>query len=123
MCYATKYLMDRSGVIFISIDDHEQSKLTSLLIEIFGEENFVNQIIWQKKYSPQNDAKWLSGNHDLITCVAKNKELWRQTLLERTEEQNARYRNPDNGPRGPWKSSGLDVKTYSSEFMFLMKMR
>ena len=111
---SAKLLMDKDGVIFISIDDHEQSKLTSLLMEVFGEENFVNQIIWQKKFSPQNDAKWLSDNHDFITCFAKNKEIWRPTLLIRTEEQNARYQNPDNDPRGPWMSSGLDVKTYSA---------
>jgi len=116
-----KFLMSKDGVIFVSIDDHEQSKLTSLLMEIFGEENFINQIIWQKKYSPQNDAKWLSDNHDFITCFAKNKETWRPTLLERTEEQDERYSNPDDDPRGPWKSSGLDVKTYSAEYDYPIK--
>jgi len=116
-----KLLMSTDGVFFTSIDDNEQNKLTSLLMEIYGEENFVNQIIWQKKYSPQNDAKWLSDNHDFITCFAKNKELWRPTLLARTEEQNARYQNPDNDPRGPWKSSGLDVKTYSAEYDYPIK--
>jgi len=116
-----KLLMDKDGVIFTSIDDHEQSKLTSLLIEVFGEENFVNQIIWQKKFSPQNDAKWLSDNHDFITCFAKNKEIWRPTLLSRTEEQNTRYQNPDNDPRGDWMSSGLDVKTYSAEYDYPIK--
>ena len=118
---SAKFLMSKDGVIFISIDDHEQSKLTSLLMEIFGEENFVNQIIWQKKYSPQNDAKWLSDNHDFIACFARNKELWRPTLLARTEEQDARYQNPDNDPRGLWKSSGLDVKTYSAEYDYPIK--
>jgi len=112
----SRQLMGDDGVFFTSIDDNEQNKLTTLLMEIFGEENFVNQIIWQKKYSPQNDAKWLSDNHDFITCFANDKFKWRPTLLSRTEEQDARYQNPDNDPRGLWKSSGLDVKTYSAEY-------
>ena len=73
-------------------------------------------IIWQKKYSPQNDAKHLSDNHDFILAYAKDAETWRPTLLPRTEKQDGAYSNPDNDPRGPWKSSGLDVKTYQKEY-------
>lgn len=109
-------LLREDGVILISIDDGEIDNLRKLCAEIFGEENFVTTIIWQKKYSPSNDAKWLSDNHDYLVLVAKNKEIWRPNLLPRTEEANARYSNPDNDPRGDWKSSGLDVRTYSAEY-------
>lgn len=109
-------LLKEDGVIFISIDDNEVQNLRKLCDEIFGEENFVANIIWQKKYSPQNDAKWFSNMHDHIICYAKVKDTWRPNLLERTEEQNARYSNPDNDPRGVWKSSDFLVKTYSENY-------
>lgn len=105
-------LLSEDGAIFISIDDGEQSNLKHICDEIFGEDNFVNNIIWQKKYSPQNDAKWLSDNHDFILCYAKNKSIWRPNLLTRTDKQNTAYKNPDNDPRGVWKSTDLSVKTY-----------
>lgn len=107
-------LLSEDGAIFISIDDGEHSNLKLLCDEVFGEDNFVNNIIWQKKYSPQNDAKWLSDNHDFILCYAKNKNIWRPNLLARTDKQNTAYKNPDNDPRGVWKSTDLSVKTYSS---------
>jgi adenine-specific DNA-methyltransferase len=81
--------------------------------EIFGRKNFVNNVIWEKKYSPQNDAKWLSDSHDHILVYAKNKEIWRPNLLPRTEEMDSRYKNPDNDPRGQWKAADFSVKTYS----------
>ncbi len=104
------------GSIWISIDDDECHYLKVLCDEVFGRKNFINNVIWEKKYSPQNDAKWLSDSHDHIMVYAKNKEIWRPNLLPRTEEMDARYKNPDNDPRGLWKSSGLDVKTYSAEY-------
>ncbi len=109
-------LLSDDGVIFISIDDNEQHRLRMLMDEIFGAENFVTNIIWQKKFSPQNDAKYFSDNHDFVVCYAKDKETWRPVLLPRTEKHNKRYSNPDNDPRGPWSSSGLDVKTYQEEY-------
>ena len=75
----------------------------------------LTNIIWQKKFSPQNDAKYFSDNHDFVVCYAKDKKTWRPVLLPRTEKHNKRYSNPDNDPRGPWSSSGLDVKTYQEE--------
>ena len=111
-----KELLSDDGVIFISIDDNEQHHLRMMMDEIFGEENFVTNIIWQKKYSPANDAKFFSDNHDFILCYAKIKGNWQIIPLPRTEKQNQRYDNPDNDPRGPWKSSGLDVKTYLAEY-------
>ena len=109
-------LLAEDGVIFISIDDNEQHHLRMLMDEVFKAQNFVTNIIWQKKFSPQNDAKYFSDNHDFVLCYAKNKEAWRPVLLPRTEKHNARYSNSDNDPRGPWASSGLDVKTYQEEY-------
>ena len=82
--------------------------------EVFGDTNFVANIIWEKKYSPANDAKWLSDNHDHILLFAKNKENWRPEKLPRTEEQNSRYNNKDQDPRGPWKAGDMTVKSYSA---------
>lgn len=108
-----KRLLADDGSIWISLDDNEQAYCKVLCDEIFGRSNFINNVIWQKKYAPQNDAKWLSDNHDFIMVYAKNKEIWRPNLLPRSEEMNARYKNPDNDPRGAWKSSDLSVKTYN----------
>ncbi|MFZ5517430.1 MAG: site-specific DNA-methyltransferase [Candidatus Zhuqueibacterota bacterium] len=107
-------LLREDGSIWISIDDDESHYLKVLCDEIFGRKNFVANVIWEKKYSPQNDAKWLSDSHDHILAYSKNKEIWRPYLLPRTDEMNERYKNPDNDPRGLWKSSGLDVKTYTA---------
>ena len=104
-------LLSEDGVIFISIDDHEQGNLREICDEIFGNKNLINNIIWQKKYSPQNDAKWLSDNHDFILAYAKNKDLWYPRLLPRTAEMNQRYKNPDNDPKGPWKLITLHAKS------------
>ena len=106
-------LLAHDGAIFISIDDNEQANLRLICDEIFGSRNFTNNIIWEKKYSPQNDAKYYSDNHDFILCYAKNKSEWQRKLLPRTDAQNKRYKNPDNDKRGVWKSSDLSVKTYS----------
>ena len=105
-------LLREDGVIFISIDDNEVANLKLLCNEIFGEENFVDCVIWQKKYSPQNDAKWFSAMHDFILIYAKGKDIWFPNLLPRTEEMNDRYKNPDNDHRGNWKSGDFSVKTY-----------
>ena len=105
-------LLKDDGVIFISIDDNEVSNLRKMCDEIFGEENFVSNIIWQKKYSPQNDAKYFSDSHEHILLFAKNIEKYEVGLLPRTKEANARYKNPDNDPRGPWKSSDLTRQEY-----------
>ena len=103
-----------NGSIWISIDDDESHYLKVLCDEVFGRSNFVANVIWEKKFSPQNDAKWLSDSHDHILVYAKNKSAWRPYLLPRTEEMNDRYKNPDNDPRGPWTSGDLSVKTYSA---------
>ena len=111
-----KNLLSERGVIFISIDDNEQANLKLLCDQVFGEENFVANLIWQKKFSPQNDSKWFSDNHDFIICIARKKENWHPNLLDRNDNTNSRYSNPDNDPRGPWASTDLAVKTYSKDY-------
>ena len=113
-------LLKEDGVIFISIDDAEVDNLKKVCSEIFGEENFVANIVWQKKYSPQNDASYFSDMHDHILVYAKQRKNskndsngWNIDFLPRSDEQNAAYKNPDNDPRGVWKSVDLSVKTYS----------
>ena len=107
-------LLIEDGTIWISIDDDEQAYLKVLCDEVFGRKNFVSNVIWQKKFSPQNDAKWLSDSHDFILVYAKNKEIWRPNLLPRTADMDKRYKNPDNDPRGPWTSSDFTARTYSA---------
>ena len=97
-------LLTDDGVIFISIDDSEQGNLKKICDDIFGVSNFVNTVIWEKRYSPQNAVQWFSESHDFILVYAKNKMLWHPQLLDRTVEMNARYTNRDNDPRGPWKA-------------------
>lgn len=113
-------LLKEDGAIFISIDDTEVDNLKKVCSEIFGEENFVANIVWQKKYSPQNDATYFSDMHDHILVYAKQRKTskndsngWNIDFLPRSDEQNAAYKNPDNDPRGVWKSVDLSVKTYS----------
>jgi adenine-specific DNA-methyltransferase len=103
-------LLHKEGSIWICIDDDECHYLKVLCDEIFGRHNFVSSAIWQKKFSPQNDAKWLSDNHDHILIYAKEKQTWKPNPLPRTEAMDARYKNPDNDPRGPWTSSDLTAK-------------
>ncbi|MBQ4512406.1 MAG: site-specific DNA-methyltransferase [Anaerolineaceae bacterium] len=107
-------LLAEDGSLWISLDDTEQAYCKILCDEIFGRINFVCNVIWQKKFSPSNDAKWFSDNHDFILVYAKNKESWQPNLLPRSEEMNSRYKNPDNDPRGPWTSGDCSVKTYSA---------
>ncbi len=109
-------LLADNGAIFVSIDDNEVHYLMYIMDEIFGEKNFVTNIIWQKKYTQSNDAKFFSNTHDYIVCYAKDKvnSKFKIQQLERTAEQNARYKNPDNDPRGPWKAIPLHAKSGNS---------
>ncbi|MEH8029224.1 site-specific DNA-methyltransferase, partial [Gallibacterium anatis] len=105
--HLARNLLRDDGVIFISIDDNEQAQLKLLCDEVFGEENFVADLIWEKKFSPQNDAKWFSTNHDYIVCYAKSSDACKINLLPRTDEANSRYGNIDNDFRGNWTSDNL----------------
>lgn len=102
-------LLTEGGVIFISIDDNEVHNLRKVCDEIFGESNFIASIIWERAYAPVNLKKHFSESHDYIICYAKNIELAINNGLPRTTEADSRYSNPDNDPRGPWKSSDLSV--------------
>lgn len=113
--YLAKSLLREDGVIFISIDDNEVHNLRLLMNEIFGEENFVAQLIWERAYAPKNDAKYISNSHDYILMYSKQIENFKIGRLARTEEANSRYSNPDNDPRGIWKPSDLSVKTYTPD--------
>ena len=117
-----KNLLSDDGSIWISIDDDESHYLKILCDEIFGRINFVSNIVWEKKYSPQNDTKWLSDSHDHIILYAKNKETWRPNLLPRSEEMNSRYKNPDNDPRGVWKAADFSVRTYNKSCDYPIKL-
>ena len=110
-----KDLLTDDGVIFISIDDNEVENLRKVCDEVFGERNFIAQLIWERAYSPKNDARFISNSHDYVIMFAKNIDYFVIGRLERTDEANARYQNPDNDPRGVWKPSDLSVKTYNAE--------
>ena len=105
--YLARNLLREDGVIFISIDDHEFDNLRRLANEIFGEENFVASIIWQKKYSTKADSKYFSESHEYLLVFAREIANLRIIGLERTEEQEGIYKNPDNDTRGAWTSDNL----------------
>lgn len=110
-----KDLLIEDGVIFISIDDNEYDNLKKICDEIFGARNFIVNIIWQKKFSPQNDATYFSNMHDYILCYAKKKKEnknaygWERYLLKR-DVMPSNYSNPDNDPRGPWSSGDFTAE-------------
>lgn len=104
-----KDLLREDGVIFMSIDDNEAKNLKNLSDEIFGSHNFLAQVVWERAYSPINLMKHFSPSHDYILCYAKNIELVECYGIQRSQEANARYSNPDNDPRGVWKPSDLSV--------------
>lgn len=128
-----KLLLTEDGSLFVHIDDDEMPYLKVLLDEIFNkggniipknrkQRNHIATIVWQKKYSPQNDARFFSDVHDFILVYAKNPQKFKINLLERTENQNRRYKNPDNDPRGDWTSSDLTVKTPSEKNIYPVQL-
>lgn len=118
--HIAKDLLSKDGTIFISIDDGEVGNLRKLADQIFGEANFIANIIWQKKYTRANDAKWFSDNHDHILCYGKNKQGITLNMLPRNDEQLAAYSNPDKHVKGVWKATPLHAKsgTNTSEYTF-----
>ena len=109
-----KDLLTDDGVIFISIDDNEQENLKKVCDEIFGVQNFVAQLVWERAFSPKNDARFISNSHDYVLMFVKDINQFVIGRLPRTAEANARYQNLDNDPRGPWMSSDISVKTYNA---------
>ncbi|ENA2870749.1 site-specific DNA-methyltransferase [Campylobacter upsaliensis] len=117
---AREFLRD-DGVIFIQCDDNEQAYLKVLCDEIFGRDNFVATICWEKKGGRQNDAKFYSVNHEYILNYAKKKECFKPNLLERTLEMLQQYKNPDNDPRGVWTSITLQAKSGTDSMRYRIK--
>ena len=118
-----KDLLAEDGVIFISIDDGEAANLLKVCNDIFGESNFVADLIWQKKFSRSNDATYFSTMHDHILCYCKsnimqNENGWRIGLLPRDDEIPNGYANPDNDPRGVWTSVILSAKSGSDSLLY-----
>lgn len=116
-------LLSDNGVLFISIDDNEADNLRKICSEIFGEGNFVADLIWQKKFSRSNDATYFSTMHDHILCYCKKNILnsddgWNIGLLPRGDEIPSGYNNPDNDPRGVWTSVILSAKSGSNALLY-----
>lgn len=111
-----KPLLNQAGVIFQSIDDNEQANLKLLSDDVFGKQNFIANLIWKKKNVVQNDAKFFSTDHEYLTCHSVTLDKVFLNRLPRTAEQEARYQNPDNDPRGAWTSVALQAKSGSSTY-------
>ncbi|WP_375631512.1 site-specific DNA-methyltransferase [Bartonella sp. AA74HLJMH] len=108
-------LLRDDGVIFISIDDHEAHNLRKVCDEVFGEENFVAQLVWEKVHTRKNSAKYFSVSHEYIICYAKYKENFKRNLLPR--QDSSAYKNPDNHPKGPWKADPITAhKPYAADY-------
>lgn len=104
-------LLAEDGSIWVTLDDNEAHYFKVLMDEVFGRKNFVGNIVWHKKYSPQNDDKGVTPAHDHILAFAKNRDAMQINLLPRSTEMDARYANPDGDPKGAWKSGDLTSKT------------
>jgi len=100
-------LLTEDGSIWITIDDNEAHYLKVLCDEVLGRKNFLTTVVWEKKYAPKSDSKYLSEAHDFILVFAKNIDLLALNRLPKTEKQTSRYTNRDNDPRGPWKASDV----------------
>jgi adenine-specific DNA-methyltransferase len=111
-------LLSERGSLWMTLDDNEVHRARMMLDEIFGEDAFIANVVWQKNFSPKNTAQFFSEDHDHLLVVAKDRNLWRPRLLERTEEMEARYSNPDNDKRGPWTSGDLSARNYYSEGIY-----
>ena len=110
-----KDLLAEDGVIFVSIDDNELFNLGLLMNRVFGERNFIANVIWQKVFSPKNTAVHFSDDHEYILAYAANRDIWRPNPLPRSAEQDKAYKNPDNDPRGLWTSGDLAARNYYGE--------
>jgi adenine specific DNA methylase Mod len=111
-------LLAENGSFWMSIDDNEVHHARALLDEVFGRQNFVDTVIWQKNFAPKNSAKFFSSDHDYILVYAKDKENWDRNLLPRSDEQDERYSNPDDDPRGPWASDNLLARNPYSKGLY-----
>jgi adenine-specific DNA-methyltransferase len=106
-------LLAEDGSIWVSIDDREAHYLKVLMDEVFGRGNFVTNVVWEKVYTPKSNGRGLSGDHDHVLVFSKS-PMWLESgwnMLPRNEEQQGRFKNPDNDPEGPWRTYPLDVRT------------
>ena len=108
-------MLREDGSIWMSIDDNEVHHARNVMDEIFGSENFIVEIIWEKSYAAKSSAKYVSDRHEYILAYAKNKNKWNRNLLPRTEQQDQLYKNPDNDPRGDWRPNNLAARNYYSK--------
>ncbi|MEF8713143.1 MAG: site-specific DNA-methyltransferase [Accumulibacter sp.] len=108
-------LLGEAGSLWVTLDDNEIHRARAMLDAVFGEQNFVATCIWHKNFSPKPSAKFFSEDHDYLLIYAKRKDEWRPNLLERTQDMDARFTNPDNDPRGPWTSGDLSARNYYGE--------
>ncbi len=107
-------LLAPDGSVWIHLDDVEQHRMRCLMDEVFGAQNFVCTVVWQKVYTVKNSAKHFSVDHDYILLYTKDAAAWRPNPLPRTASMDAAYRNPDGDPRGPWKATPCHAnKPYS----------
>ena len=113
-----KQLLSDKGVIFISIDDNEQAQLKLLCDEVFGEDNFVANIIWKHTQQSKNDELHFSRQYNYTLCYAKQKDCLHRFYFERTEEDNKNYKNPDNDPKGVWRSGDVRSPNYRKTLCF-----
>ncbi len=113
--FLARHLLQEDGIVFVSIDDHEVHNLREVMNEIFGEENFVASVIWQKVYAPKSSARLFSEDHEYVLVYARNSESLDLGLLPRTEAQDAIFSNPDNDPRGDWRPNNLSARNFYSK--------
>jgi adenine-specific DNA-methyltransferase len=111
-------LLAEDGSIWVSIDDNEGHYLKVIMDEVFGRRNFLSTMIWRKNYSPKSTARHFSEDHDYISVYAKNADRWIPNMMPRSEKQDKAYKNPDNDPRGPWKTSDLSARNFYSKGMY-----
>ena len=103
-------LLAEDGSIWVSIDDNEGHYLKVVMDELFGRKNFIDTVIWRKNYSPKSSARHFSSDHDYIMVFSRDEDIFKPNLMPRTEKKNKAYKNPDNDPRGPWKTSDLSAR-------------
>lgn len=113
-----RQFLSKDGAIFINIDDNEILGLRAIMDDIFGRENFITTIIWQKIYTVKNSARHFSEMHDYIVVYAMNAAAWRPNLVRRELKQDEAYKNVDNDPRGPWKATPIQARNYYSQGLY-----
>lgn len=107
-------LLSESGSVWVSLDDNENHYFKVMMDEVFGRQNFVATIIWQKIFTVKNSARHFSDMHDYILVYAKDATKWERKLLPRSEELNSTYSNPDDDPRGSWTTNAVQARNFYS---------